>query len=69
MTKELKERSIEKKKIISEVEDKQSSLENLKPSISKIIESIKPVYKILEIEEEEEEEDHQSINETDELMN
>lgn len=65
LTKELKERSLEKKKIIGEVENKQSSLENLKPSIGKIMELIKPVAKILEIEDEEE--DHSSVAGTDEL--
>lgn len=54
LTEEFKIKNEEKKKIITEVESKQASLENLKPLVSKIVESVKPVCKLLDIEEQSE---------------
>lgn len=52
LTGELKVRSEEKKQIIVEVESRQAAVENLKPLVTRIVESAKPAYKLLEIEEQ-----------------
>ena len=51
LTEELKVRSNEKKEIIVEVENRQAAVESLKPLVTRIVESAKPAYKLLEIEE------------------